>query len=81
MRNKRSKTVRILAILFAVVLALSLLAPAITFFAYAAEGQATQAEQNRIDSLGDEYQQLQAKQQEIQSKINRFKGKNKNRWF
>lgn len=74
MRNKRSKTVRILAILFAVVLALSLLAPAITFFAYAAEGQATQAEQNRIDSLGDEYQQLQAKQQEIQSKINQVQG-------
>ena len=48
MRNKRSKTVRILAILFAVVLALSLLAPAITFFAYAADRLLSIAQEERI---------------------------------
>lgn len=67
----RSKKTRILAIIFAGIIALSVLAPALSSLSYAAEaGEATAEEQNKIEALGQKFQALQAEQEKIKQQLN-----------
>lgn len=71
MHSKHSKKVRLLAIIFAVVIALSVLAPVLSTLSYAAQaGEATEEEQNKIDALGQKFQALQAQQEKIKQQLN-----------
>lgn len=66
-----SKKTRVLAGVFAAIIGLSILAPALASMAYAAEdASATAEEQEKISSLGDKYKELQAKQKQIDQQIN-----------
>lgn len=65
----RSKKTRILAGIFAAIIGLGVLAPALAYMVYAEEAEATAAEQERIAELGSKYQELQLKQKEINQQI------------